>query len=166
MTKQEKAVVNMAKFLQAQSLLLLEKLNELDSDKLDTETNLCKELHEQAESLHKQLSAKLGEQQPFYNRLRPPDELHKNRLILGALVKIGETRQDSKDARSFPLTAPSCALLFPPYKFTAGLIRSFHLWGRYLSASLYRYCSCLGGSLQAGLSARTPRLARLSRLFR
>ncbi|MCV5282706.1 Rop family plasmid primer RNA-binding protein, partial [Escherichia coli] len=58
----EKAVVNMAKFLQAQSLLLLEKLNELDSDKLDTETNLCKELHEQAESLHKQLSAKLGEQ--------------------------------------------------------------------------------------------------------
>ncbi|ELS8061063.1 Rop family plasmid primer RNA-binding protein [Escherichia coli] len=62
MTKQEKAVVNMAKFLQAQSLLLLEKLNELDSDKLDTETNLCKELHEQAESLHKQLSAKLGEQ--------------------------------------------------------------------------------------------------------
>ncbi len=62
MTKQEKAVVNMAKFLQAQSLLLLEKLNELDSDKLDTETNLCKELHEQAESLHKQLSAKLGEE--------------------------------------------------------------------------------------------------------
>ncbi|HAW3860417.1 TPA: Rop family plasmid primer RNA-binding protein [Escherichia coli] len=62
MTKQEKAVVNMAKFLQAQSLLLLEKLNELDSDKLDTETNLCKEFHEQAESLHKQLSAKLGEQ--------------------------------------------------------------------------------------------------------
>ena len=31
MTKQEKAVVNMAKFLQAQSLLLLEKLNELDT---------------------------------------------------------------------------------------------------------------------------------------
>lgn len=62
MTKQEKAVINMAKFLQTQSLLLLEKLNELDSDKLDTETNLCKELHEQAESLHKQLSAKLGEQ--------------------------------------------------------------------------------------------------------
>jgi hypothetical protein len=62
MTKQEKAIVNMAKFLQAQSLLLLEKLNELDSDKLDTETNLCKELHEQAESLHRQLNAKLGEE--------------------------------------------------------------------------------------------------------
>ncbi|MGE9805845.1 Rop family plasmid primer RNA-binding protein [Escherichia coli] len=62
MTKQERAVVNMAKFLQAQSLLLLEKLNELDSDKLDAETNLCEELHEQAESLHQQLSAKLGEE--------------------------------------------------------------------------------------------------------
>ncbi|MEY0247826.1 Rop family plasmid primer RNA-binding protein [Morganella morganii] len=62
MTKQEKAVVNMAKFLQAQSLLLLEKLNELDSDKLDAETNLCEKLHEQAESLYKQLNAKLGEE--------------------------------------------------------------------------------------------------------
>ncbi|EER8694696.1 Rop family plasmid primer RNA-binding protein [Escherichia coli] len=62
MTKKEKAVVNMAKFLQAQSLLLLEKLNELDSDKLDAETNLCEELHERAESLHQQLSAKLGEE--------------------------------------------------------------------------------------------------------
>lgn len=62
MTKQEKAVVNIAKFLQAQSLLLLEKLNELDSDNLDAETNVCEELHEHAESLHKQLSAKLGEE--------------------------------------------------------------------------------------------------------
>jgi len=59
MTKQEKAVLNMAKFLQSQSLLLLEKLNELDSDNLDAETNLCEELHEQTESLHQQLSAKL-----------------------------------------------------------------------------------------------------------
>ena len=60
MTKQEKAVVNMAKFLQAQSLLLLEKLNELDSDNLDAETNLCEELHERTELLQKQLKAKLG----------------------------------------------------------------------------------------------------------
>ncbi|MGG4610761.1 Rop family plasmid primer RNA-binding protein [Providencia sp. Me31A] len=59
MTKQEKAVLNMAKFLQSQSLLLLEKLNELDSNNLDAETNLCEELHERAESLHQQLSAKL-----------------------------------------------------------------------------------------------------------
>jgi len=59
-TKQEKAVLNMAKFLQSQSLLLLEKLNELDSEKLDAETNLCEKLHERAESLQQQLSAKLG----------------------------------------------------------------------------------------------------------
>ena len=59
MNKQEKTILNMAKFLQGQSLLLLEKLNELDSDNLDAETNLCEELHEHAESLHKQLSAKL-----------------------------------------------------------------------------------------------------------
>jgi len=52
----------MAKFLQAQSLHLLEKLNELDSDNLDAETNLCEELHEQAESLHQQLSTKLGKE--------------------------------------------------------------------------------------------------------
>jgi len=52
----------MAQFLQAQSLLLLEKLNELNSDNLDAETNRCEELHEQAESLHKQLSAKLGKE--------------------------------------------------------------------------------------------------------
>lgn len=62
MTKQEKAVVNMAKFLQTQSLLLLEKLNELNTDKLDTETNLCEKLHEHAEALHQQLNAKLTEQ--------------------------------------------------------------------------------------------------------
>lgn len=62
MTKQEKAIVNMAKFLQAQSLLLLEKLNELDTNNLDAETNLCEELHEQAESLHQQLNAKLGQE--------------------------------------------------------------------------------------------------------
>ncbi|EPG0591900.1 Rop family plasmid primer RNA-binding protein [Morganella morganii] len=62
MTKQEKAVVNMAKFLQAQSLTLLEKLNKLDTDKLDAETNLCEELHEQAESLYRRLNAKLGKE--------------------------------------------------------------------------------------------------------
>ncbi|UNH44435.1 Rop family plasmid primer RNA-binding protein (plasmid) [Moellerella wisconsensis] len=55
MTKQEKVIVNIAKFLQAQSLLLLEKLNELNSDKLDAETNLCEERHEQR-------STKLGKE--------------------------------------------------------------------------------------------------------
>jgi len=34
---------------------------------------------------------------PFFYRLRPPDELHKNQMIFGAQIKIGgETRQDLK----------------------------------------------------------------------
>ncbi|MEG6302944.1 Rop family plasmid primer RNA-binding protein, partial [Enterobacter hormaechei] len=48
MTKQQKTALNMAKFIQAQTLLLLEKLNELD---LDTEADMCERLHEDAEQL-------------------------------------------------------------------------------------------------------------------
>ncbi|MDM7116196.1 Rop family plasmid primer RNA-binding protein, partial [Klebsiella pneumoniae] len=43
MTKQQKTALNMAKFIQNQCLLLLEKLNELD---LDVEADLCEELHD------------------------------------------------------------------------------------------------------------------------
>lgn len=39
MTKQQKTALNMAKFIQGQTLLLLEKLNELN---LDVEANLVK----------------------------------------------------------------------------------------------------------------------------
>ncbi|MGE2368465.1 Rop family plasmid primer RNA-binding protein (plasmid) [Klebsiella pneumoniae] len=46
MTKQQKTALNMAKFIQNQSLLLLEKLNELD---LDVEADLCEKLHDDAE---------------------------------------------------------------------------------------------------------------------
>ncbi len=46
MTKQQKTALNMAKFIQHQSLLLLEKLNELD---LDVEADLCEKLHDDAE---------------------------------------------------------------------------------------------------------------------
>lgn len=51
-TKQQKSAVNMAKFIQNQSLLLLEKLNELESDH---EANLCEKLHEDAEMLYRRL---------------------------------------------------------------------------------------------------------------
>jgi len=44
----------MAKFIQGQSLLLLEKLNELD---LDAEADLCEKLHEDAEHLFRILSS-------------------------------------------------------------------------------------------------------------
>ena len=32
----------------------------------------------------------------FFHRLRPPDELHRNRMISGAQIRRGETRQDLK----------------------------------------------------------------------
>ena len=41
-------------------------------------------------------------------------------------ISGGETRQDYKDTRRFPLMAPSCALLFLPF----GLPVSFRCYGR------------------------------------
>ncbi|MFW4067715.1 Rop family plasmid primer RNA-binding protein, partial [Klebsiella pneumoniae] len=52
--------LNMAKFIQNQSLLLLEKLNELD---LDVEADLCEKLHDDAEHLFRTLSLRLDELQ-------------------------------------------------------------------------------------------------------
>jgi len=63
---------------------------------------------------------------PFFHRLRPPDEHHRNQMTSGAQVSGGETRQDYKDPRRFPLVAPSCALLFLP----SGLPVSFRCCGR------------------------------------
>ena len=60
MTKQHKTALNMAKFIQAQSLLLLEKLNEMD---LDAEADLCEKLHEDAEQLYRTLAIRLGDRQ-------------------------------------------------------------------------------------------------------
>uniref|UniRef100_UPI001AEE199C Rop family plasmid primer RNA-binding protein n=1 Tax=Enterobacter hormaechei TaxID=158836 RepID=UPI001AEE199C len=50
----------MAKFIQHQSLLLLEKLNELD---LDAEADLCEKLQDDAEHLFRTLSSRLDELQ-------------------------------------------------------------------------------------------------------
>lgn len=58
MTKQHKTALNMAKFIQAQTLLLLEKLNELD---LDTEADMCERLHEDAEQLFRTLAVRLDD---------------------------------------------------------------------------------------------------------
>ena len=54
----------MAKFIQDQSLLLLDRLNELD---LDHEADFCEKLHEDAERLYRSLSARLNEQQAVRN---------------------------------------------------------------------------------------------------
>ena len=56
MTKQQKTALNMAKFIKGQTLLLLEKLNELE---LDAEADLCEKLHEDAELLCRTLTIRL-----------------------------------------------------------------------------------------------------------
>lgn len=56
MTKQQKTALNMAKFIQGQSLLLLEKLDELD---FDAEADLCQKLHEDAERLYRVISDRI-----------------------------------------------------------------------------------------------------------
>lgn len=58
MNKQYKTALNMAKFIQGQSLLLLEKLNELD---LDADADLCEKLHEDAEHLFRTLSSRIDD---------------------------------------------------------------------------------------------------------
>ncbi|PLR29241.1 Rop family plasmid primer RNA-binding protein [Chimaeribacter coloradensis] len=59
MTKQQKTALNMAKFIQEQSLLLLERLNELD---FDIEADMCEKLHEDAERLHDVLLGRLDQE--------------------------------------------------------------------------------------------------------
>lgn len=58
MYQQNKTALNMAKFIRGQSLLLLEKLNDLD---LDTEADLCEQLHEDAERLYRLLYARMAD---------------------------------------------------------------------------------------------------------
>ncbi|MFC6124765.1 Rop family plasmid primer RNA-binding protein [Citrobacter bitternis] len=57
MTRQENTALNMAKFIQGQLLLLLEKLNELN---LDMGADMCEQLHEDAEMLRRTLSVRLN----------------------------------------------------------------------------------------------------------
>ena len=52
MNKQEKTALNMTKFIQAQTLLQLEKLNELNLDEI---ADHCERLHELSEQLHEDL---------------------------------------------------------------------------------------------------------------
>ncbi|WP_394344887.1 Rop family plasmid primer RNA-binding protein, partial [Salmonella enterica] len=54
MNRQESATLNMDKFIRTQTLLLLEKIDQLDLDDGATE---CEKLHEQAEKLYQKLLA-------------------------------------------------------------------------------------------------------------
>jgi len=60
MTKQESAALNMAKFIRAQSLLLLEKLDVLD---LDEEVTTCEQLHEAAETLYRRPEIRFNDEE-------------------------------------------------------------------------------------------------------
>ncbi|WP_200540320.1 MULTISPECIES: Rop family plasmid primer RNA-binding protein [Enterobacteriaceae] len=59
MTRQESAALNMAKFIRAQTLLLLERLEQMD---LDEAAGCCEHLHDQAEALYTMLNAQIGEE--------------------------------------------------------------------------------------------------------
>jgi hypothetical protein len=56
MNKQHLSALNMARFIQSQSLQLLEKLNTLN---LDDRADECERLHELAEALTQNLNAEL-----------------------------------------------------------------------------------------------------------
>lgn len=55
MSKELRAALNMAKFIQGQSLLLLGRLNELN---LDDDADLCEELNNSAEQLYRSLAGR------------------------------------------------------------------------------------------------------------
>ena len=55
---QESAALNMAKFIRSQTLLLLERLVQMD---LDEAAGCCEHLHDQAEALYAMLNAQIGE---------------------------------------------------------------------------------------------------------
>lgn len=56
MTKQELSTLNMAGFIKSQTLILLDKLNQLNMDDYADE---CEELHEMAEALYLHLQRRL-----------------------------------------------------------------------------------------------------------
>ncbi|MGS6313830.1 hypothetical protein ACVGWX_17430, partial [Enterobacter hormaechei] len=64
----------------------------------------------------------------------------------------GETRQDYKDPRRFPLVAPSCALLFLPF----GLPVSFRCYGRGLYNSTPHNPYGVGISNKDAINQQTP----------
>ena len=96
---------------------------------------------------------------PVFHRLRPPDEHHRNLAISGAQVRRGETRQDLKiptvSDGSLP-RALSCSHreVYP--------LQTAVRWRFLIPTRATGFL--LGGSLQAGMYARTPRSTRLPRL--
>lgn len=97
---------------------------------------------------------------PVFHRLRPPDKLHRNLAISGAQIRSGETWQDLKiptvSDGSLP-RALSCSHreVYP--------LQTAVRWRFLIPTRATGFL--VGGSLQAGLYARTPRSTRLPRLI-
>jgi len=91
----------------------------------------------------------------------PPDEFHKNDMF-SVLKSVGsETRHSLKMLDVSPLAAPSCAPVFPSYGLSVPSAIRAAVSHTTPDTQLH-----LDSSLRAGLSARTPRLARLPRHVR
>ncbi len=58
MTKQEKTALNMARFIRSQTITLLEKLNNQDSDE---QAAICESLHDHADELYRSFLARIGD---------------------------------------------------------------------------------------------------------
>lgn len=94
-----------------------------------------------------------------FHRLRPPDKLHRNQVISGAQIRSGETRQDLKIPIVSDGSLPRALSCSHPEVYP---LQTAVRWRFLIPALATGFL--VGGSLQAGLYARTPRSARLPRL--
>lgn len=97
---------------------------------------------------------------PVFHRLRPPDELHRNQVISGAQIRRGETRQDLKIPTVSDGSLPRALSCSHPEVYP---LQTAVRWRFLIPTRATGFL--VGGSLQAGLYARTPRSARLPRLY-
>lgn len=97
---------------------------------------------------------------PVFHRLRPPDEHHRNLVISGAQVRRGETRQDLKIPTVSDGSLPRALSCSHPEVYP---LQTAVRWRFLIPTRATGFL--VGGSLQAGLYARTPRSTRLPRLY-
>ena len=95
---------------------------------------------------------------PFFHMLRPPDELLRNQAISGAQIRRGETRQDLKIPTVSDGSLPRALSCSHPEVYP---LQTAVRWRFLIPTRATEFL--VGGSLQAGLYARTPRSTRLPR---
>lgn len=98
---------------------------------------------------------------PVFHRLRPPDKRHRNQVIPGAQIRSGETRQDLKIPTVSDGSLPRALSCSHPEVYP---LQTAIRWRFLIPTRATGFL--VGGSLQAGLYARTPLLVRLPRLIR